>query len=272
MTRLTLTARTRLNTYANVSRKQSDKETFDMSIPGVPDEFEELMPCPACPDGYVWNSNGPTRKLCPVCKGLAAVGYRAAQTEQTSGETPSASEQANASVPESRTGPLDHQSAAGTNCAAEDGARPSPESARGPAADPIADLCERLRYIGMFEDDRRDGISPMCREAADALERLARENAKWNELHRVVAGELDCDEETWPDHRNAPLAIGAMFILIKQRAERAEAERDALLAIVRAADAMYAIADHTGGNPGCDRCDAADDYLAARAAWKGEGQ
>lgn len=36
MTRLTLTARTRLNTYANVSRKQSDKETFDMSIPGVP--------------------------------------------------------------------------------------------------------------------------------------------------------------------------------------------------------------------------------------------
>jgi len=112
----------------------------------------------------------------------------------------------------------------------------------------------------MFEDDRRDGISPMCREAADALERLARENAKWNELHRVVAGELDCDEETWPDHRNAPLAIGAMFILIKQRAERAEA------------DAMYAIADHTGGNPGCYRCDAADDYLAARAAWKGEDQ
>lgn len=39
MTRLTLTARTRLNTYANVSRKQSDKETFDMSIPGVPDDY-----------------------------------------------------------------------------------------------------------------------------------------------------------------------------------------------------------------------------------------
>ena len=269
MTRLTLTARTRLNTYANVSRKQSDKETFDMSIPGVPDEFEELMPCPACPDGYVWNSNGPTRKLCPVCKGLAAVGYRAAQTEQTSGETPSASEQANASVPESRTGPLDHQSAAGTNCAAEDGARPSPESARGPAADPIADLCERLRYIGMFEDDRRDGISPMCREAADALERLARErdkarqlfNKEYNEanesrrrLRQELSVERDCHKRQ------------------TERAERAEAERDALLAIVRAADAMYAIADHTGGNPGCYRCDAADDYLAARAAWKGEGQ
>ena len=82
MTRLTLTARTRLNTYANVSRKQSDKETFDMSIPGVPDEFEELMPCPACPDGYVWDSNGPTCKPCPVCKGHAAVGYRAALKEK----------------------------------------------------------------------------------------------------------------------------------------------------------------------------------------------
>ena len=51
-------------------------------------------------------------------------------------------------------------------------------------------------------------------------------------------------------------------------AERAEAERDALLAIVRAADAMYAIADHTGGNPGCYRCDAADDYLVVRAKWE----
>jgi len=114
------------------------------------------------------------------------------------------------------------------------------------------------------------GMRPDLRLVLDALERLARENAKWNELHRVVAGELDCDEETWPDHRNAPLAIGAMFILIKQRAERAEAERDALLAIVRAADAMYAIADHTGGNPGCYRCDAADNYLDARAKWEGK--
>ena len=54
--------------------------------------------------------------------------------------------------------------------------------------------------------------------------------------------------------------------------ERLRAERDALRECVRAADAMYAIADHTGGNPGCYRCDAADDYLAARAAWKGEDQ
>ena len=26
-------------------------------------------PCPSCPDGYVWDRNGPTRKTCPVCKG-----------------------------------------------------------------------------------------------------------------------------------------------------------------------------------------------------------
>lgn len=209
-----------------------------MSIPGVPDEFEELMPCPACPDGYVWNSNGPTRKLCPVCKGLAAVGYRAAQTEQTSGETPSASEQANASVPESRTGPLDHQSAAGTNCAAEDGARPSPESARGPAADPIADLCERLRYIGMFEDDRRDGISPMCREAADALERLARENAAL----RAFYGD---------QHIRDRLA----------NAEQVETENDALRAIVRAADKLT--------QPGTEN-ERTRAYDRARAKWEGK--
>lgn len=36
-------------------------------------DAEELMPCPACPDGYVWTSDGPTGKCCPVCKGYAAV-------------------------------------------------------------------------------------------------------------------------------------------------------------------------------------------------------
>lgn len=92
---------------------------------------------------------------------------------------------ANASVPESRTGPLDHQSAAGTNCAAEDGARPSPESARGPAADPIADLCARLRALCVCH--RRDHDSPcaMC-AAADALERLARERDALREVVRAA--------------------------------------------------------------------------------------
>ena len=245
-----------------------------MSIPGVPDEFEELMPCPACPDGYVWNSNGPTRKLCPVCKGLAAVGYRAAQTEQTSGETPSASEQANASVPESRTGPLDHQPCIERGCPnpslmpkseycayharrepQQSAATPSPTTeflgtigaaqaaTDGPAADPIADLCERLRYIGMFEDDRRDGISPMCREAADALERLARENAAL----RAFYGD---------QHIRDRLA----------NAEQVETENDALRAIVRAADWMRR------AETGIELAGATMAYDRARAAWKGEGQ
>ena len=39
-------------------------------------EYEEgggRMPCPACPDGAVWNSEGPTSATCPVCKGHAVV-------------------------------------------------------------------------------------------------------------------------------------------------------------------------------------------------------
>lgn len=35
---------------------------------GEPTKFN---PCPACPDGGVWNSDGPTGRLCPVCKGMA---------------------------------------------------------------------------------------------------------------------------------------------------------------------------------------------------------
>lgn len=30
-------------------------------------------PCPVCPDGYVWDSNGPTSRACPVCNGYAVV-------------------------------------------------------------------------------------------------------------------------------------------------------------------------------------------------------
>lgn len=99
----------------------------------------------------------------------------------------------------------------------------------GPAAD-LADLCARLRKL--------DYGAGLAHDAADELERLARENAKWNELHRTIAEELGYSAETWPDHRNAPLAIAAAFVLSKQRVERAEAERAALRECVRAADAM----------------------------------
>jgi len=29
------------------------------------------IPCPACPDGNEWASNGPTGRACPVCGGTA---------------------------------------------------------------------------------------------------------------------------------------------------------------------------------------------------------
>ena len=31
------------------------------------------IPCPQCPDGNVWTSNGPTCKVCPRCNGLAYI-------------------------------------------------------------------------------------------------------------------------------------------------------------------------------------------------------
>ena len=37
------------------------------------EEREELRPCPACPDGNVWGSEGPTGRICPVCGGFAEV-------------------------------------------------------------------------------------------------------------------------------------------------------------------------------------------------------
>lgn len=49
---------------ASVSRVLSESETFDMGR-------EELIPCSACPDGYVWTANGPTSAACPICLGWA---------------------------------------------------------------------------------------------------------------------------------------------------------------------------------------------------------
>lgn len=42
-----------------------DRDTLEEKIP--------LKPCPSCPDGYVWTSNGQTGKTCPTCKGYAVV-------------------------------------------------------------------------------------------------------------------------------------------------------------------------------------------------------
>ena len=41
-----------------------------MRLPNITDDdIGGLMSCPACPDGYVWDANGPTAKCCPKCNG-----------------------------------------------------------------------------------------------------------------------------------------------------------------------------------------------------------
>lgn len=32
------------------------------------------QPCPSCPDGNEWNSQGPTGRACPTCHGNAYIG------------------------------------------------------------------------------------------------------------------------------------------------------------------------------------------------------
>lgn len=43
--------------------------------------MSELQPCPACPDGYVWNNDGPTGKCCPVCGGHACLNLDGSQIQ-----------------------------------------------------------------------------------------------------------------------------------------------------------------------------------------------
>jgi hypothetical protein len=31
-------------------------------------------PCPSCPDGNDWSSDGPTGRACPTCRGKAFIG------------------------------------------------------------------------------------------------------------------------------------------------------------------------------------------------------
>ena len=35
---------------------------------------DRRQPCPACPDGNEWDSNGPTGRACQVCNGRAYLG------------------------------------------------------------------------------------------------------------------------------------------------------------------------------------------------------
>ena len=76
-------------------------------------------------------------------------------------------------------------------------------------------------------------------------------------LRRALAALLGADEDTWPEHGNAPLAIAAAFAMLKARAEAAEAENKALR------EALESVWLHHGGTPpdGCqlcsERCEAA---------------
>ena len=100
----------------------------------------------------------------------------------------------------------------------------------GPAADPIADLCAELRATHCSNENLHDN-------AAYELERLAR-------TERLL--------QACVRHETA-------------RAERAEAERDALREVVRAADYMRTREEHSGSSPGCVSCAAIAAYDAARA-------
>lgn len=95
-----------------------------------------------------------------------------------------------------------------------------------------------------------------CREAAAALESLARER---DEKKR----ELD-----W--RRSQDKARQDEFIGVQVRAERAEAERDTLRAIVRAADALRIELFPHGVCCKCEHCVLVVAYDRARAKWGGE--
>lgn len=40
------------------------------------EQRETVVPCYACPDGYVWARDGQTGKVCPVCHGTAILPAR----------------------------------------------------------------------------------------------------------------------------------------------------------------------------------------------------
>lgn len=126
------------------------------------------------------------------------------------------------------------------------------------AADPIADLCARLR------SHYRRGGSFDFTLAADALERLARER---DEVRAML-------QNTNRDAARLASLVDKYKWQVRDtcaRAERAEAEFDTLRAIVRAADALRKREiTHDGNTVGCVACVTIANYDRARAAWKGE--
>ena len=214
-----------------------------------------------------------------------AAGYRAAQAamnEQASGPVPGGEPDQKAGV---ASGPLDqheldcpgvesqYQPAATPSAGSHDSGAASAVMEEV-AADPIADLCERLR------DNTRNqyGRELDRKEAADALERLRAELER--ERMRLVACSVAAIQNTRKSARDRitseSWAWSASYgdicravdreITERERAERAEAERDTLAAIVRAADAMRTVYATDGCE--CSNCAKAREYDRARAKVK----
>lgn len=96
-----------------------------------------------------------------------------------------------------------------------------------PSAEPPSPgaLVARLRERKHF----RPELSALCREAADALERLARENAALRNANSSFASNAICHGSRANDLWTCPKAPCDYCLQWQtRRAERAEAERDAL--------------------------------------------
>lgn len=120
-------------------------------------------------------------------------------------------------------------------------ARPGAGIKPGPL-DPIADLCARLREAMCPPDKCECGYCDSLRAVFSALERLA----------------------------NTERLLRACMRHETARAERAEAERDILRAIVRAADALRIELFPHGVCCKCEHCVLVVAYDRARAKWGGE--
>jgi len=166
-----------------------------------------------------------------------AAGYRAAQAACAPRELAYQCPNYGAMPPS-----LDHQPAATPSAG-----RPDAEAAQaetdGPAADPIAELCARLRDHGQIVERVED---------ADALERLARERddvcnvltalrAGRQDFMRRIEGLLDRAERAEAERDAAQRESEEQARLLGMSGSREAAllaERDTLRAVVRAADAM----------------------------------
>lgn len=107
-------------------------------------------------------------------------------------------------------------------------------------------------------------------------------DAALDELRRAVASTMGYDPETWPTHRNAPLAIAALVALLKGEAgsppshdaELLAALRDLRQAVCGETGFASAVREHSGLAypwPALDIAEAKADAVLSRAAPAQEG-